>query len=577
MPIRKLNHDKLEQYEAPMPSLYWQRNKKSSVDIHDNNFAVDRQLEDQRLAMEYNRNPQLNIPTKCDKVRSEQMIAKIGNIRPITMKAHHVNKIVREASGELHYAIVAPPRKPNEVVIEEMDPDTHPLMRPYAKEANKKPTMCSFGHRPTSASRTFHPATMNVRLKHNQVAKAHSDPNKTGFGIPVAVLSKILYAPRIPKSLFEDSEEQTQITKNTLDPHGLFGDPIGEPPATSSSFDFDNTADNNILRSNSAKSMSNLNNNSLNKASWVSQNTGSQITKKSKKSKGKNKSSKLAPMSQYPEWDDGFHNIILSAKEKFAIKRSGMNMKSDLPLQERMNRFASMTVSEIQMLPFCETKQISDKKIRAGIKVEPIKPSPVKGQKLYYDPLDETVARVKLARELLNEENELKYKEKQWQINLANIPIVDYHPVTRLQELRNVNNLEPVSREDGSQIDLQERVGTKLGFEQSLQRAKNGDKEALYNYYHLAECPRRNFTTVKDSFSLTNTNNIPNQDNNDVFSLGDISDIGGGSWEKSELETSFGDEEGDESIIGVGLIDKLDKMEADYEKDENYNDNEDEN
>jgi hypothetical protein len=566
MPIRKLKQDKLEQYEAPMTSLYWQRNKKSSVDIHDNNFAVDRQLEDQRLTMEYNRNPQLNIPTKVDKVRSEQMIAKIGNIRPVTMKAHHVNKIVREASGELHYAIVAPPRKPNEVVIEEMDPDTHPLMKPYAKESNKKPIMSSFGHRPTSASRTFHPATMNVRLKHSEVAKAHPNQDKTGFGIPVAVLSKILHAPRIPKSLFEDAEEQTQVTKNTLDPHCLFSDPIGETPATSSSFDFENTTDDNVLRSNSAKSTSKLNNNPLNKPSWVSQNSGSQITNKKKKSKGKNISAKLSPMSQYPAWDDGFHNIKLSSKEKFAIKRSGMNMKSDLPLQERMSRFASMTVSELQMLPFCETKQISDKKIRAGFKVEPSKPSPVKGQVLYYDPLDETVASVKKERKQLNEENEKKYKEKQWQLDLANIPIVDYHPVTRLQQLKNVNNLEPVNKDDGTQIDLQERVGTKQGFEQSLQRAKNGDKEALFNYYHLSECPRRNFTTVKDALSPLNSLGKNNDNSLDDFSLGDLSDIGGGVWQQSELESSIGDDEGDESIIGIGLIDKLDKMESDYEE-----------
>ena len=66
--------------------------------------------------MEYNRNPRLHIPTKVDKVRSEQIIAKQGASRDVGIKAKVVNKIVREASGKHSYVIVPPPRKKGEEI-----------------------------------------------------------------------------------------------------------------------------------------------------------------------------------------------------------------------------------------------------------------------------------------------------------------------------------------------------------------------------------------------------------------------------------------------------------------------------
>jgi hypothetical protein len=58
--------------------------------------------------------------------------------------------------------------------------------------------MTSFGHRPSSASRTFHPATMKVRLRHGEIAKSDKKAVTTGFGLPVAILSKLLHAPKLP-------------------------------------------------------------------------------------------------------------------------------------------------------------------------------------------------------------------------------------------------------------------------------------------------------------------------------------------------------------------------------------------
>jgi len=60
----------------------------------------DCQLEDQRLLQIKNRNPQLLIPTKVERVRSEIMIAKHGSSRPIAVKANVINKVVREAKGD---------------------------------------------------------------------------------------------------------------------------------------------------------------------------------------------------------------------------------------------------------------------------------------------------------------------------------------------------------------------------------------------------------------------------------------------------------------------------------------------
>ena len=79
-----------------------------------------------------------------------------------------------------------------------------------------KPVVCSFGHRPKSASRTFLPATMKFRLKHGEVVK--SETVQTGFGLPVAVLAKVLKAAHIrPPSAQEDILVDDAISEPTID------------------------------------------------------------------------------------------------------------------------------------------------------------------------------------------------------------------------------------------------------------------------------------------------------------------------------------------------------------------------
>lgn len=230
--VRKASENTIEVYEKAMPEIYWRKHKKQTVDLsQDLPFALDRQLEDQRFTMERNRNPQLDARMKNDKVRSELIIKKKGAARPVAIKANVVNKIVREASGFHAYAIVPPPmtKKKAAVVKEVIDPDTHPLMKPYVNEANVKPIVKSFGHRPRSASRTFHPATMKIRLQHDEIAKT-GQPGKTGFGLPPAILSKLLFAPKIsyPGTMAEDNPMEGQnlagASKATKlhDPNDLF-------------------------------------------------------------------------------------------------------------------------------------------------------------------------------------------------------------------------------------------------------------------------------------------------------------------------------------------------------------------
>lgn len=197
--IQVIKDGGVEQFEKPMPSHYWLRNKKQSVHyIHDTPFATERQLEDQRLLMQKNRNPQYLVPTKVDKVRSQTISATIGASRPEAVKANVLNKIVREASGIHNYTIVAPVKsKDSKPTFEKLEPETNPRVRPYAKEAKMKPVLCSFGHRPRSASRTFHPATMRFRLKHGEIAQGGDNVYKTGFGLPVSVLAQVLKAPKL--------------------------------------------------------------------------------------------------------------------------------------------------------------------------------------------------------------------------------------------------------------------------------------------------------------------------------------------------------------------------------------------
>lgn len=114
--IRRVEEgDILYQYETNHGKAYWKRNKRVSVDLfYDGPFGLERQIEDQRLLLEKNRNPQLLVPTKAEPVRSQKIASLKGASRPVAVKANVLNKIVREASGIHTYAIVPPVRRKEE-------------------------------------------------------------------------------------------------------------------------------------------------------------------------------------------------------------------------------------------------------------------------------------------------------------------------------------------------------------------------------------------------------------------------------------------------------------------------------
>ena len=246
----------ITQFDDSKVMNHWRRNRKSAVDLLELPVAIDRQLEDQRIQQEFNRNPRFHIPTKVDKVRSEQIIAKQGSSRDVGIKANVVNKFVREASGIHTYALVAPVRLKGERIPIDPDPETNPFVKTYAKETKKKPHIVSFGHRPSSASRTFNPGTMKIRMKHNEVAKAPVE-GKFEFGLPVGILGKLLHAPKIfqpekeeanmladpdnynyddasgagsrDQSRGESRNDYNESAHNVHDPHDLFSAPPPSP------------------------------------------------------------------------------------------------------------------------------------------------------------------------------------------------------------------------------------------------------------------------------------------------------------------------------------------------------------
>lgn len=206
-------HNRVEDVDRAMPTKHWMRTRKPTVDyLRDAPFALDRQLEDQRLSQLTNRNPQLHQPTKVDKTRSQLILAPKGASRAVAMKANALNKFVREASGIHNYTIVAPPRAIcNDLgVTEVLDPETNPRVRSYAAEAKLKPVLCSFGHRPSSASRTFHPASMKFRLPHGGIVPK-MDARRSSVGLPVAVLKKVIHAPPIV-NFIEEIKRASQPT-----------------------------------------------------------------------------------------------------------------------------------------------------------------------------------------------------------------------------------------------------------------------------------------------------------------------------------------------------------------------------
>ena len=456
---REVLGNSLTQWSDERISNHWRRNKRASIDLLELPVAVDRQLEDQRLIMARNRNPQLDVPTKVDKVRSEQIIAKIGATRAVAVKAAVLNKIVREATGINTYVITAPPRSGEDKPEDISDPDTNPHFKSYAKETKKKPQIVSFGHRPRSASRTFNPATMRIRMRHGEMANPGRD-GQYGFGLPVGILAKILKAPKITNA----DPFKTRSARNTPDGDQDVYDLFSLPGGGDEEEDFYEKEP--VVGGGAFDSASELQESSLGMESWVSPTQQSlQMGKVRGGGVRKGQFSKAAgePLtgnrrgrnpgnptttatatdgdnatvnSQYYNkdlhplpWDSAHHNVRLSHHELYDIKKNVMP-NQNYSLTERMTRFSQKTIAD-EITPFCKEKQQLDMQIlRAGPSAPPpnFDVSPPKGQPRFHDPNNLNLGYVIKRREELLQNMDRKKRSHNFQADLMTVPEVQYHP-----------------------------------------------------------------------------------------------------------------------------------------------------
>lgn len=509
--LRDVENSVIYQYDKPMPTSHWRRTKKAQVDLQENSFAIERQFEDQRLLMEQNRNPRALVPTKVDKVRSELIIARRGATRPIAVKAKVVNKIVREASAVHNYAIVPPPMTQDDRDAmkknkdKEIDPDTHPLMAPYAKQAQAKPVIVSFGHRPRSASRTFHPATMKFRLKHSEIVRPQAE-GKFGFGLPASVLASVLRAPSLKHEpmLAQGVDNTTIASAGSRDPHNLFtlsaefveeaADSLLDTGSAASRNSFGTSS---LLRSSSANPQpGDLN--ALAEPSWVSAmnvSAKSSLTRATAAQKGS------AALAGRPAWDEGFFNIKRRPKDVYAIKASGvLTSLKELPMSERLSRFRSNQIAEMAPLPWCAEKQETDRLVRAGQSVAPKKSVPVKGQRLYYDPLDGQLLEIKKSREHSEAAHAQSLRSRLYRAALEELPVVDYHPADELRALVQRTGVG-VSEANRDKLDLQRAPGGE-GLQAALRRARQGEQAALFSYFDMDNVQGINYRTRKSDFLI---------------------------------------------------------------------------
>jgi hypothetical protein len=137
------------------------------------------------------------------------------------LKLKIVNKIIRKELDLRTFTIMPPIRdKTRKTCCSDFDTSNpidhrHPVFRPYYTDFLLRPVMTSYGHRPSSGSRTFVPATMKIRLKHGELVKTDLEQKKTGFGLPVSVLAKLLRVPKQPKSANSSTDSFcTEISQN---------------------------------------------------------------------------------------------------------------------------------------------------------------------------------------------------------------------------------------------------------------------------------------------------------------------------------------------------------------------------
>ena len=453
----ELRHNTIEHWEKPMPAQYWARNKKASINLNnDVPLAIERQFSDQQFLIEKNRNPRLYEPMKCDKPILEVRFGKKGVPTPLGMKAKALNRIVREVSEVKDYVITAPLKTKEDLKKlkdEPFDPDVHPLMKPYRKEANQKPKMMNFGHRPRSANRTFHPATMKIKLDHGEIARAGIDSNKSTFGLPVVVLSKVIQAPKlfhnsdVEGRLGSESKGHTPKTNKAdlEDPLGLFdipfdsNSPMDGHGARASAMD-DNGIPNNTeswLDADMSQFDNESNSNIGSKSNISKSKTRSKSTIKSKSLKKENSRWKEGKdLSGRADWDTAHHQMREGPNDRFLLKRSGL-LEQNRPIQERLTRFIKKAASTgpIDDSALGLEKVMTDRLIAKGGKPHVEQRDPHENP--FYDEYVEFCFKdINYEAQVENEKRENRVQDYMYQRALETIPNVPYYPDTVASDIQ---------------------------------------------------------------------------------------------------------------------------------------------
>ena len=433
--------------------------------MDDSESYIARAIEDRVLQRQFNRNPRLHSRTKAEKSRSEKIGARNGNQRDIDLKVRILNKIVREASGIHTYTLVPPPKKKGEIVEPDVDPETNPQVKSYTKETKKKPKIISYGHRPSSASKTFNPGTMKFRMKHDELAKAPKD-GVFEFGMPAGVLAKVLRASPLRNEL--EMEESTTNVNTT-------------------------NVNNNSFRN--RKEREEVNNFQILNDDDISPTKGSiggGGDDKSYRSFGSSQiSSGINDMDKYYSdltagWNSAHHIIPPADRQAQLYKLKTNHMRSnELTLKERLLRFKQKSVSDdVQTLSLPPKKSLASlKSSLSEFGIDPIS-----------DPLNVQLQHVKLMGKRNEAAKEKRIKAKIFQHSIRAIPKVAYHPATMNEllqdnriQLKEVSALaktktrfwEDADFEDEDDFDHQKHVSENL-LSKSMRRARvHGDQHAL--------------------------------------------------------------------------------------------------
>jgi predicted kinase len=386
-------------------------------------IAVERQWEDLQIQREFNRNPRVHAPTKVDKVRSEMIINKNGAARDVDIKAKVVNKIVREASGVHQYAIVPPPRRGKKTIPLDPDPETNPLVKLYAKETKKKPVIVSYGHRPSSASRTFNPGTMKIHMRHDEAVSAPQN-NTFNFGLPAGILQKILKAPSIKGNPFGENEQENVEPKNAV----YLEETKRKHSGAKSEARVRDVREQNMFSNGVDASTTD----SMNSGGTLPPLSSTLMYSQLRNELGKSHFGEQLEKNKRVPWDTA-HNVIsplMRKKEIYALKANHMN-DSMLTLKEKLTRYHKKTTADT-MSPFCPEKQLNDVIVARNQRI----PDRLKSSSAYRDPLNTQLHLVKIRRKEDMARYQRVRRAKEFQSSITEIPKVAYHPHSLNTQLR---------------------------------------------------------------------------------------------------------------------------------------------